>query len=214
MGIPWGNGENMYRRKVQYHKGTFYIALPKEIVEAWNLKKGEDVLMEYSNGKLIVEKDTSFKPASELLGTKRHGRVYTIGYEGKTVDEFIDELIEHNIVRLIDVRELPLSRKNGFSKKALEKELRLAGIEYLSLTSLGAPKELRRDLRSNLMNFFEFARLYRRYLEEHIEELKVLEVYISTKTSALMCFEADWRECHRSIIAEFLERDGFEVVHL
>ena len=204
----------MYRREVQYHKGTFYIALPKEVAETWDLKKGDEVLMEYSKGKLIVKKDP-FKPASELLGKRSGvGKVYTIGYEGKTVDEFIDELLEHNIVRLIDVRELPLSRKNGFSKRALEKELRLAGIEYISLTSLGAPKELRHDLRSKLMSFSEFARLYRKYLEERTEELKRLESYVSTKTSALMCFEADWRECHRSIIAEFLERDGFEVIHL
>jgi len=204
----------MYRRKVQYYKDSFYLAIPKEIVEAWDLKKGEDLTIRYFENKLIVEKSTTFKPASELLNEVSCGRVYTIGYEGKNVDEFVDTLVEYGVKRLIDVREHPISRKNGFSKNALKEELALAGIEYTPLTYLGAPKELRRDLRSGLITFSEFAKLYRNYLEKNLEKLKELEVYVSTKNSALMCFEADWRKCHRSIIAEFLERDGFEVVHL
>jgi len=141
-------------------------------------------------------------------------RVYTIGYEKKAVEEFVSMLVEHGVERLIDVRELPFSRKNGFSKRKLEERLAETGIEYISLTYLGAPRELRRDLRSGLITFSEFAEKYREYLEKNLEKLKELEVYISAKNSALMCFEADWRKCHRSIIAEFLERDGFEVVHL
>jgi len=140
--------------------------------------------------------------------------VYTIGYEGKDVDEFIKVLLENGIDRVADVRAIPVSRKKGFSKNTLMKILKDNGIEYKLFSELGSPKEARDKLKSKLLSFDEFAEIYRNYLKEHIDKLKELEIYVSSKKSALMCFESDWRRCHRSIIAEFLEQEGFEVVHL
>ena len=94
------------------------------------------------------------------------------------------------------------------------KILKEEGIEYKLFSELGAPKEARDELKSKLLSFDEFAEIYRNYLKERMDELRALELYVSSKKSALMCFEADWRRCHRSIIAEFLEKDGFEVIHL
>lgn len=141
-------------------------------------------------------------------------KVYTIGYEGKSIEEFIEKLQSNGIERVIDVRERPLSRKRGFSKKSLQENLSKAGIDYIPLTALGSPRELRQDLRSRQLSFSEFADLYKNYLLKDLNAIRNLEIHASSKTSAIMCFEADWRRCHRSILAEFLERDGFEVIHL
>jgi|Deesub1362B_J571_1020462.scaffolds.fasta_scaffold01956_3 uncharacterized protein YeaO (DUF488 family)/bifunctional DNA-binding transcriptional regulator/antitoxin component of YhaV-PrlF toxin-antitoxin module len=203
----------MYTSKLRYSKGSYIITVPKKIVKKAGWREGEEILFE-PNGEGILLKKSPFKRAIDLVQFEGVKRVYTIGYEGKDIEEFIEDLIENGVERLIDVRELPLSRKNGFSKNSLRKALNRKGIEYKSFPELGAPKELRHDLRSKIMGFQEFAEIYSNYLKKHLDDLKALEYYISSKKSVIMCFEADWRYCHRSIIAEFLEKDGFEVVHL
>lgn len=157
----------------------------------------------------------TFQTGIELfLEEKPSKTVYTIGYEGKTVKEFVDELVRRGISRVVDVRSSPVSRKRGFSKTPLMKELMLARIDYISMPALGAPRELRRELRSGTLSLEEFFDLYREHLKKNHDALRELRSYVSTRTSAVMCYEADWRQCHRSVIAEFLERDGFRVVHL
>ncbi|MEM2086382.1 MAG: DUF488 family protein [Archaeoglobaceae archaeon] len=204
----------MHKRCVLYSKGTYYISIPKEIADLWGLKKGDELMIEYSESELKMRKVDSFRPASDLLKKKAKNKVYTIGYEGKSIEEFIEELQNNRIERVIDVREYPLSRKRGFSKKSLQENLSKAGIDYIPLTALGSPRELRQDLRSRQLSFSEFADLYKNYLLKDLNAIRNLEIHASSKTSAIMCFEADWRRCHRSILAEFLERDGFEVIHL
>jgi len=141
-------------------------------------------------------------------------KVYTIGYERRKVDEFVDELVRRGIERVADVRGNPVSRKKGFSSKSLEKILRERGIEYRLFSELGTPKRLRYKLKSGVLSFSEFALMYREYLKEREDKLRELEEYVSLNRSAVMCFERDWRKCHRSVIAEILERDGFKVVHI
>src|SRR5437879_2982727 len=67
----------------------------------------------------------------------------TFGYEGLDIDIFIARLKQVRIRSIVDVRELPLSRKNGFSKSALAEHLRIAGIGYLHLPALGCPRPIR-----------------------------------------------------------------------
>jgi bifunctional DNA-binding transcriptional regulator/antitoxin component of YhaV-PrlF toxin-antitoxin module len=203
----------MYARKLRYGKGSYFITVPKEIVSSMNWSEGDEIIFE-PNGKGVLLRKNEFKRAIDLIQQGEIREAFTIGYEGKDIEEFIEELIENGVERLIDVREMPLSRKNGFSKKSLMKALREAGIEYKPFPELGAPKEARHDLKSRILDFEEFAEIYRRHLINHVDDLKALEIYVSSKKSAIMCFEADWRKCHRSIIAEFLEQEGFEVIHL
>ncbi len=66
--------------------------------------------------------------------------IYTIGYEGVTMDAFIATLRDAGVARVIDVRALPLSRRPGFSKSILAASLRDAGIDYVHLKALGTPK--------------------------------------------------------------------------
>lgn len=141
--------------------------------------------------------------------------VYTIGYEGKSLDAMIGILKKHGIQQLIDVRELPLSRKNGFSKSILKKTLRENGIIYKHFPSLGAPREIRHDLWKewDYKKFFkEYSdALNREESQEHLTDLKGLA---HVRRTVLMCFERDVKKCHRSIIKEKLIKDGFKVVDL
>lgn len=149
---------------------------------------------------------------SEYRGKERV--VYTAGYEGKSVEEFTKALKEKAVERVLDVRETPWSRRKDFSKENIRKELKKAGIEYLSFRELGTPREIRKKLKTGSMSFEQFAEAYRSYVAKNENSLLMLKILASEKTSAIMCYEADWRNCHRAVLAEFLERDGFKVVHL
>jgi uncharacterized protein (DUF488 family) len=69
--------------------------------------------------------------------------VFTIGYEGLDIASFLSLLAQHGIGTVVDIRQLPLSRKRGFSKKALAGRLNGAGFEYIHMASLGCPKPVR-----------------------------------------------------------------------
>jgi len=69
--------------------------------------------------------------------------LYTIGYEGKAVQGFVEDLVRNGIEVLVDVRELPVSRKPGFSKSKLREQVASSGIDYLHLRSLGSPRRFK-----------------------------------------------------------------------
>jgi len=141
--------------------------------------------------------------------------IYTIGYEGKKLDEFINILKNHNIKGLIDVRELANSRKNGFSKSTLSNALRENGIVYRHYPELGSPKALRYKLWDD-RNYEEFFKKYSEWLSssESKTYLEDLEGLAHIRTTAIMCLEKDVNKCHRSIIKKRLIQDGFKVVDL
>jgi uncharacterized protein (DUF488 family) len=140
--------------------------------------------------------------------------IYTIGYEGRTLEDFIHILKEHHINVVIDVRELPLSRKKGFSKTALSQALEENDIDYIHMKSLGTPKELRDKFKSKKITFKEFSLEYEKYLNTQTETLAKLLQCALMNTCVLMCYEKDWRVCHRRIIAEHMKMAKFEVIHI
>jgi AbrB family looped-hinge helix DNA binding protein len=213
-----GGGYEMIKT-LKSHKGSYRLTIPKDIVRHLGWKEGDKILFRINGKNLILEKledSKGFKPALELLETQEETKpiIYTVGYEGKTISNLIDILQKHGIRLLVDVRELPLSRKNGFSKTALKEHLNKAGIEYISIRELGTPKEIRHDLRDKAISWQKFRELYIEYLNKHMDAVKRLEELAKSKPTVIMCYEKDWRICHRSIIAEYLEKDGFEVIHL
>lgn len=139
--------------------------------------------------------------------------VYTSGYEGKTIDGFVRQLKEHGIALLVDIRELPLSRKPGFSKSAIQAALRAAGIEYVHLRELGTPRAIRQELRKS-GHYQKFLAQYRDYLKGQEEALNELIGMAAHKTVCLMCYEEDPHRCHRSVVAEHLHKHGIGVRHL
>src|SRR3569833_1006017 len=90
-------------------------------------------------------------------------RIFSIGYEGTTVGEFIAALKQAGVQRVIDVRALPLSRRPGFSKSPLRAALEEAGVEYVHLKALGTPSDGRAAARAGRHSDLE--RIYAGQLE-------------------------------------------------
>jgi uncharacterized protein YeaO (DUF488 family) len=143
------------------------------------------------------------------------GVTYTIGYEGKSIKEFIEKLTKNKIEQLIDVREIALSRKNGFAKNALRKNLTENGIVYKHLPELGSPSLIRRKLHDE-GNYNQFFADYKAYIETEIPQksLTNLEELAHMRRTVIMCFEFDVNKCHRKIIKEYLLTKEFGVVDL
>lgn len=129
--------------------------------------------------------------------------LYTIGYQAKTSAAFLDALGQVSIELVVDVRELPLSRKRGFSKTALERTLADAGIRYASLRALGTPKPIRDRLRSD-SDYVAFFKAYRQHLLTQRDALETLMELVHSARVCLMCYEADHTQCHRSLLVDEL----------
>jgi len=140
----------------------------------------------------------------------------TIGYEGRAIDEFVDRLKQFNVSRLIDVREIPLSRKPGFSKTALHERLENENIEYVHIKALGSPSPIRNKLKSD-WDYNYFFKAYREYLSQNMEVIKNVLQFISDGINCIMCFERFPEKCHRSIVAEKIQehdRNGLLIKHI
>lgn len=122
--------------------------------------------------------------------------IFTIGYAGKTLPELVRTLRRAGVKRVVDVRALPLSRKRGFSKTALGQALAEAGIEYVHLRQAGNPY---RDQKADAARFLA---LYSAYVDEHPEVVRVVEEAVTGTATALLCFEANACDCHRSVLVE------------
>ena len=141
--------------------------------------------------------------------------LFTVGYEGTELQLFIDCLVENRVTVLVDVRDFPGSRKRGFSKTSLAKALNEAGISYEHWRHLGAPKHIRHELRQT-KDWAKYAKAYSQILEIQEPALVTLGSRLGPDKLCLMCFERDFRECHRSFVAERLEHLALigETVHL
>ena len=140
-------------------------------------------------------------------------RIFTIGYEGTTVGEFIAALHRAGVRRLIDVRALPLSRRPGFSKTALRGALAEAGIEYVHLKALGTPADGRAAARAG--RHADLERIYAGQLElpEAISQSAQMLALANETPSALLCMEREPAHCHRTLLLDAVAPEA-EVVHL
>jgi uncharacterized protein (DUF488 family) len=140
-------------------------------------------------------------------------RVFTIGYEGSTVSEFLAALESAGVERVIDVRALPLSRRPGFSKSPLKAALEEAGIEYVHLKALGTPAEGRAAARAGRHEDLE--RIYAGQLElpEAIAQSAQMLDLAAERPSALLCMEREPAQCHRTLLLDAVAPDA-DVVHL
>ena len=140
-------------------------------------------------------------------------RIFTIGYEGATMPEFLAALQAAGVQRIIDVRALPLSRRPGFSKTPLKGALQEAGIDYVHLRALGTPASGRAAARAGRHS--EMARIYAGQLElpeAMAEEARMIEL-ATERPSALLCFERDPAHCHRTLLLDAAAPDA-EVIDL
>jgi uncharacterized protein (DUF488 family) len=143
---------------------------------------------------------------------------FTIGYEGSSLDGYLNRLIRNNIQTLVDVRHNPLSRKYGFSKKTLSESLGKMGIEYIHIPELGIASDKRQHLETqqdynHLLDDYE-----RNNLTKNAPALqKLFDIFLDRKRIAVTCFEGHASMCHRGRVAKALSQRpdwNFEVEHI
>ncbi|HEV8528646.1 MAG TPA: DUF488 domain-containing protein [Actinomycetes bacterium] len=131
-----------------------------------------------------------------------------VGYEGRTVEDLIAQLLALGVSRLFDVRQTPLSRKRGLSKTALGQALDHAGIVYEHRRELGNPKANRPGF-AGADAAREDARAYYAELLRRPESHGALEAVAAAgrqERIAVLCFEADESRCHRQVVIEEVQR--------
>ena len=141
--------------------------------------------------------------------------LFTIGYEKALLRDVIAILTVAGVEILLDVRDRPISRRPGFSRRQLAAAVEDAGMRYVHLAALGTPPEGRLANRRR-----EWERFWAIVDEKLARPEAELDLYRAAEIadaapSCLLCYEADWRICHRRRIAEILaERHGFDIRHL
>lgn len=144
-------------------------------------------------------------------------RIFTLGYEGLYIDEFLDFLLKKKIKVLVDVRKNPVSRKKGFSKNKLAAHLKEQGIEYYHFPDIGVPSAWRKLAKAKKLSREKMFRDYdRKILPKRNDLLKEI-LKISKRRTALLCFERDALDCHRSFITKRMKKvtnQKIEAVHL
>jgi len=140
--------------------------------------------------------------------------IFTIGYEGKDIDAFLNILLKNEINLLIDVRKNPFSMSFSFSKRKLMNYLEKTGIEYLNTPELGIEGELR----EGLTTINDYQNLFKQYeattLRDNFELVTQIIRLSEKKRAVLMCFEANKNMCHRGVIAKNIEKQHGVVTHL
>jgi uncharacterized protein (DUF488 family) len=144
-------------------------------------------------------------------------RIWTIGHSTRTIEEFIGALQANGIRLVADVRLLPGSKRYPqFNKEELAKSLRQDGIGYEHLPELGGRRKAWKDSHNTAWRNESF-----RGYADHMETAeftsgiaRLRERAESHGATAIMCAEAVWWRCHRSLIADYLKAHGVEVIHI
>ena len=130
------------------------------------------------------------------------GPLFTIGYEGRTQDEYLALLREAGVTLLADVRRNPISRKRGFSKSTLAQGCTAVGIRYEHLPELGIASEKRKSLATRAAVDALFAEYERDWLPTQGPALAKLRAWVNAgERVALTCFERVPGDCHRHCVA-------------
>ena len=170
----------------QYRKFPFY-AIRSEILE-----------------KVLPDAESRQRVADARPKKSKPG-VVTIGYEGRSLEAYLNLLLKDSVTLLCDVRRNPLSRKYGFSKKTLSKACEGVGIRYEHLPELGIDSEERRDLKTQADYDALFADYERKSLPKQTEALAKIRSWVKQgERVALTCFELLPHQCHRHCVAEAL----------
>jgi uncharacterized protein (DUF488 family) len=177
-------GEKLIRKAYEHYP---YFAINSEIAK--------NLLDETALGQVNNVRKT-FSRSERVL--------FTIGYEGKTIESYVNSLIKNNVHVLCDVRKNPISRKFGFSKNRLSHIVENVGIHYAHFPELGIESEKREKLETNgdyerlFLNYRDVLPTKREWLDE------VFRLLMSEYRVALTCFERDPRMCHRHVIRDSL----------
>lgn len=133
--------------------------------------------------------------------------LFTIGYEGISLEEYLVRLLKNDIKVLVDVRNNPLSMKFGFSKNQLIKYCSGLDIKYIHIPDVGIQSEQRQELNSQS----DYDKLFSDYCKNNLSrtidsQIHILNLLKENKRIALTCFEANICQCHRKHLAEAIEK--------
>ena len=155
-----------------------------------------------------------YTPARTGTAMTATHHLYTFGYEGLDIDAFVARLRAAGIQTIVDVRELPLSRKKGFSKSSFSAGLADAGVAYLHAPALGCPKVIRDQYKVD-GDWTSYTRKFLAYIETQDAVVRELVKLSKATKACLVCFEADYTLCHRTYVARATrKRGGPTVMHL
>lgn len=141
-------------------------------------------------------------------------KLFTVGYEGRTLAQLVRTLADSGVERVVDVRQRPFSRIKGFSATPLFEALRKVGIAYEHIEGLGNPIEIRSLFHEGRLD--EGRKRYRRLLSNgRAQWVERLVALARVQPTAILCREKQSDDCHRSVIAEVAsEQSKLAVVHL
>lgn len=174
---------------------------------AINSIKAKEILSEDEYTKVVNSKPKNSKTI-----------LFTIGYEGISLEEYLNRLLKNDVKVLVDVRNNPKSMKYGFSMHQLQRCCNSIGIDYLHLPEVGIRSEQRRELHTQT----DYDTLFAVYRKENLAgttatQKKILHLLKEKKRIALTCFEANICQCHRKHLAEAIEQHPdfvYEVKHI
>ena len=125
----------------------------------------------------------------------------TIGYEGGTQAALFEALVYHDVETLLDIRQLPQSRKPGLSKTALGQAAERYGMQYAHIRALGTPRDIRYQRKMD-HDEASFRAGFLAYLATQGDAMDALIERVRRERCCLMCYEADVQQCHRLFVAD------------
>ncbi len=164
----------------------------------------------YATRSLIAENILDKEQLNKVNAQKKQGKetvLFTIGYEGVSLEHYLNKLVINDVKLLVDVRKNPLSMKFGFSKTLLTRYCESLGINYVHIPEVGINSDQRQELNTQQ----DYDELFERYKKTTLSEtvsyqeniIKLLKKY---DRIALTCFEADVCQCHRKPLAESISK--------
>lgn len=144
--------------------------------------------------------------------------LFTIGYEGVSLEMYLQKLVRNNVKLLVDVRKNALSMKFGFSKSLLKRYCNSLNIEYIHIPEVGINSDKRQQLETQA----DYDRLFQTYrettlIETSMEQTQIFELIKKYRRIALTCFEAESCQCHRTHLANAIKESPnfiYDVKHL
>ncbi|NLA15856.1 MAG: DUF488 domain-containing protein [Bacteroidales bacterium] len=175
----------------------------------------------YAINSKVTERSMSYKERSKIADEIPHSSekaLFTIGYEGVTIEQYINKLIKRDVKVLCDVRKNSFSMKYGFNKSQLKMVCEGVGIMFIHIPELGIVSSKRKELKTQEDYDTLFGEYKKTVLKETLNEQKqILDFIEKHKRVALTCFEKDKSQCHRTPLAEAVSQLSsfkYEVKHL
>ena len=204
------------KQVLSYIKNKFGNFTPDELISHTYKTYPFYALKSTIVGKVLDKSE--MKKVKETVPENNDTVLYTIGYEGISLEQYLNKLIQNNVKMLCDVRKNSLSMKYGFSKGQLQKACESLGIAYVHIPDLGIDSDKRQSLNSQS----DYDRLFKQYEKTTLLENKkairtVLDLLKKNERIALTCFEAHQCQCHRGTLAKAitqLPEWKYELKHL